>query len=183
MANVMDEFVFALGSERSPELRKLLEEIQPPEGLKLGRLGADLIGTRSDYGPFRDRRIPFLFVSTGQHPDYHLPSDLPERIDYEKLQRICVWISDLVDRLTDDAAAPTWDAKGAPPDLDEVRTILVLIQRVLAHPNSYPLTLQQRELVVGVEKRLADIVDRGRVTVDERAWLLRTARLLLLTVF
>lgn len=183
MANVMDEYVFALGSERSPQLRKLLEDVRPPPGLKVGRLGADLVGTRSDYGPFRDRRIQFLFFSTGQHPDYHSPSDLPERIDYEKLRKICLWISDLVDRLVNDATTPTWDSRGASPDLDEVRTVLVLVHRVTTQPTRYPLTLEQRELVAGVEKRLTAILDRGRVTEDERGWLLRTARLLLLTVF
>ena len=77
MANVMDEYVFALGSETSSHLRKVLEEVQPADGLKVGLLGADIVGTRSDYGPFRDRRVPFLFFSTGPHPDYHKPTDLP----------------------------------------------------------------------------------------------------------
>jgi hypothetical protein len=183
MANVMDEYVFALGSERSPELRKLLERAEPPKGLRIGRLGADLVGTRSDYGPFRDRRVPFLFFSTGQHPDYHAPTDLPERIDYEKLRRICLWISDLVERLANDADAPTWDAKGLPPDMEEVRTVLTLVQRVLAQPKRYSLSDKERELVGGVEKRLTAIADRGMVTSEERNWLVRTARLLLLTIF
>src|SRR2546430_5567388 len=47
----------------------------------IGRLGADLVGTRSDYGPFRDRKVPFLFFTTGTHPDYHRATDLPDRID------------------------------------------------------------------------------------------------------
>lgn len=183
MANVMDEYVFALGSERSPQLRRLLLEVRPPEGLKVGRLGADLVGTRSDYGPFRDRRVPFLFFSTGQHPDYHQPTDLPERIDYEKLRRISLWISDLTWRLANADEAPAWDAAGLPPDLDEVRTVLLLVRRVLAKPERYPLSGRQRELVGGVEKRLADILDRGRVTGEERTWLVWTARVLLLTVF
>jgi hypothetical protein len=183
LADVMDEYVFALGSERSPQLRKLLEDVKPPKGLTVGRIGADLIGTRSDYGPFRDRRIPFLFLSTGQHPDYHAPSDLPERIDYEKLRRICLWISDLVERLANDADVPTWNPKPAEPDLDEVRTIHTLVHRFLSQPRRYPLTDKQRDLVVGVNKRLTSIIDRGRVTAEERAWLIDTARLLLLTVF
>src|SRR5205823_13312402 len=52
MANVMDEYVFALGGESSPRLRQLLAEVPPASGLRIGRLGADIIGTRSDYGPF-----------------------------------------------------------------------------------------------------------------------------------
>jgi hypothetical protein len=183
MAGVMDEYVFVLGSESSPRLRRLLERVPPEEGLKVGRLGADLIGTRSDYGPFRDRRVPYLFFSTGQHPDYHRPGDTADKIDYAKLRRITRWIAELTDRLADDAEAPEWDAKGLPPDLDEVRTVRELVQRVLARPEKYPLTERKRELVRGVEQRLSAILERGMFTEDDRSWLLWTARLLLITVF
>jgi hypothetical protein len=183
MANVMDEYVFVLGSEHSVRLRKLLEEVRPPAGLEVGRLQADLIGTRSDYGPFRDRKVPFLFFSTGQHPDYHRPTDLPERIDYEKLRRNSVYIRDLTARLANDDESPTWDDKGLPPDLDEMRTVMVLVKRVLGRPDLYPLTDKKRELVSGVEKRLAAILERGRVETDDRTWLMWSARLLLATVF
>jgi hypothetical protein len=183
MARVMDEYVFVLGSESSKRLRHLVEEVKPPAGLTAGRLGADLIGTRSDYGPFRDRRVPFLFFSTGQHPDYHRPTDRPERIDYEKLLRASLWIRDLTRRLADDDEAPSWDENGLPPDLDEIRTVRVLVRRVLAKPELYPLPQKQRELVEGVEKRLTRIMDAGEVSSEDRTWLLWTARLLLATVF
>jgi hypothetical protein len=183
MANVMDEYVFVLGSEHSPRLRRLVEEVAPPGGLKIGRLGADLIGTRSDYGPFRDREVPFLFFSTGQHPDYHQPSDRPERIDYDKLRRNCLYIRDLTLRLVNDDEAPAWDAKDLPPDIEEMRTVRVLVRRVLERPDLYPLSDQKRQLVCGVEKRLTAILDRGRVLADDRTWLMWSARLLLATVF
>jgi hypothetical protein len=183
MANVMDEYVFALGSETSPQLRRLLEEVPRPEGLKVGRLGADLVGTRSDYGPFRDRRVPFLFFSTGQHPDYHRPTDLPDRIDYEKLWRISVWISDLTWRLANDEDAPVWDGKALLPDLEEARTVQTLVTRVLERPKAYPLSIAQRQVVRGAQEKLAGILERGAVTSGERTWLVWTARLLLVTVF
>lgn len=183
MVNVMDEYVFALGSETSGELRRLVEEVKPERGLEVGRIGADLIGTRSDYGPFRDRKVPFLFFSTGQHPDYHQPTDLPDRIDYEKLRKISLWISDLTWRLATDDPAPNWVEDGLPPDVNEVRTILTLIRRVLANPRSFALSKKQRDLVGGVETRLAGIVERGNVTSGERTWLVWTARLLMATVF
>jgi hypothetical protein len=183
MANVMNEYVFVLGSEHSDRLRRLLEEVKPPDGLRAGRLGADLIGTRSDYGPFRDRKVPFLFFSTGQHPDYHKPTDLPDRIDYDKLRRNCEYIRDLTRRLADDDEVPRWEDKELPPDLDEMRTVMVLVRRVLGHPELYPLTEQKREMVQAVEKRLAGILERGRVQADDRTWLMWSARLLLATVF
>jgi Peptidase family M28 len=183
MANVMDEYVFALGSETSPRLRRLLEEVKPPGTLKVGRLGADLVGTRSDYGPFRDRRVPFLFFSTGQHPDYHRPTDLPERIDYAKLRDISLWIADLTRRLANDAEAPAWDEKGPGPDLDEVRTVVVLLSRALNRPKDLPLTDKQKDMVRNAHTRLAAVLERGKVTDSERTWLVWTARYLLVTVF
>jgi Zn-dependent M28 family amino/carboxypeptidase len=183
MANVMDEYVFALGSEHSSRLRELVEKVPAPEGLKIGRLGADLIGTRSDYGPFRDRQVPFLFLSTGQHPDYHQPTDVPDRLDYQKLWRICLWIRDLTARLANDDSSPAWEARELPPDLEEIRTIAVLVRRVLARPDLYPLAPSKRDLVQGVEKRLAKMLAAGRVTIEDRAWLMWTARWLLLSVF
>jgi hypothetical protein len=182
MANVMDEYVFALGSESAPRLRQLLIEVRPPRGLTVGRLGADIVGTRSDYGPFRDRRIPFLFFSTGQHRDYHQPSDRPERIDYVRLQKIALWISDLTWRLANDPVAPVWNEQAA-PDPDEVQTILTLVSRVLARPRAFPVTEQQQALLLSVEQRLSGIVERGRITPAERTWLLWTARGLLISVF
>jgi hypothetical protein len=183
MANVMDEYLFVLGSEHSPQLRRLVAEVRPPRGLTVGRIGADLIGTRSDYGPFRDRAVPFLFFSTGQHPDYHKPTDLPERIDYEKLQRACLWIRDLTRRLADDDEAPTWNDAGLPPDLDEIRTVAVLVRRVLGRPDLFPLTQEKRDMVEAVSRRLKGILDRGSVAADDRSWLMWTARLMLATVF
>jgi hypothetical protein len=183
MANVMDEYVFVLGSEHSTHLRRLVETAAVPTGLRIGRLGADLVGTRSDYGPFRDRDVPFLFFSTGQHPDYHSPKDLPDRIDYPKLQRISVYIRDLTRRLANDEQAPAWNDKPLPPDLEEMRTVAILVGRVLKRQDIYPLSEKKRDLVQGVADRLTAILQRGQVTATDRTWLLWNARLLLATVF
>lgn len=182
MANVMDEYLFVLGSEHSRQLRRLVTTVRPPTGLKLGRLGADVVGTRSDYGPFRDRQVPFLFLSTGQHPDYHKPTDTPDRIDYAKLERISRWVAALTHRLADDEA-PTWLKDALPPDPDEMRTVAELVRRVLRRTDLYPLPEDKRRVLVGVEKRLTTILDAERIRPEDRTWLVWTARLLLTTVF
>ena len=41
---------------------------------------------RSDHWPFMQVGVPALFYHTGLHPDYHRQDDVPERIDYEKLE-------------------------------------------------------------------------------------------------
>ena len=127
--------------------------------------------------------MPFLFFSTGQHPDYHSPSDLPERVDYNKLQRISVYIRDLMKRLANDDAAPSWNEKALPPDLEEIRTVAVLVNRVLRRQDVYPLPEKKREMVRSVQQRLSKIIEKGKVAAADRSWLLWNARLLLITVF
>ena len=183
MANVMDEYVFALGSETSKELRELIEETPAEKGLTVGRVGADMIGTRSDYGPFRDRKVPFLFFSTGQHPDYHTTRDTPDRIDYEKLRRISNWVFDLTTKLADAEKPPVWEKDGLPPDLEEVRTIHTLLSRMLEKPEVFALTEKQRTLVKSTCDKLDVIRKRGTYTTTERTTLLWTARLLMATLF
>ena len=183
MGNVMDEFVFALGSESSKELRKLVEDMPPKDGLKVGRVGADMIGTRSDYGPFRDRKIPYLFFSTGQHPDYHTPRDTPQRVDFPKLCRISNWIFDLTAKLADAETAPLWEKDGLPPDLDEVKTIRLLLSRVLEKPAIFSMSDNHRKLVQSTCEKLDAIVKRGIYTIAERTTLLLTARILMASVF
>jgi hypothetical protein len=183
MGNVMDEYVFALGTENSNEMRQLIEESPPETGLKVGRVGADVIGTRSDYGPFRDRKVPFLFVSTGVHPDYHTVRDTPDRIDYEKMRKISNWVFDLTSKLADTDRPPAWSKEGLPPDLDEVRTIHVMLTRILKKSDVFPLKESQAGLVKTACDKLAGILERGKVTPTERSTLLLTAKLLMATLF
>jgi hypothetical protein len=162
----------------------VVEEMKPEKGLAVGRLGADLIGTRSDYGPFRDRKVPFLFFSTGQHPDYHRSSDTPEKIDYEKLRRISCLMRDTVKRLGNDDEAPAWEPKGGLSlDVEEMRTVSVLLQRVLDRPKKYPLSDKSRDMVQEATTKIGGILKSGQVTTEDRNWLLWTGRLLLATVF
>jgi Zn-dependent M28 family amino/carboxypeptidase len=43
---------------------------------------------RSDHINYARKGIPIIFYFDGVHEDYHRPSDEPEKIDYEKLQRV-----------------------------------------------------------------------------------------------
>jgi hypothetical protein len=187
MGNVMDEYVYVLGSESSPGLRRLVVDVKPETGLTVGRLGADLLGptrflARSDYGAFRDRQVPFLFFTTGVHPDYHKPTDLPDRIDYAKLARVSRWIRDVTRRLADEPTAPVW-APLTDTDLDEARAVFALVDRTLSRSETIRLSADQRSGVESARNRLAGIVGRGAVTPAERDWLVSTARQLLTTVY
>lgn len=47
---------------------------------------------RSDHLPYARAGVPAVFFTTQMHPDYHEPSDTPDRIDYRKLARMARWI-------------------------------------------------------------------------------------------
>ena len=43
---------------------------------------------RSDHYNFAKSGIPIAFFTTGLHPDYHRPTDTPDKIDYKEMQQI-----------------------------------------------------------------------------------------------
>jgi Peptidase family M28 len=55
---------------------------------------------RSDHMNFNDNLgVPVVFLSSGEHPDYHKPSDTPDKIDYEKLARTVRLVLRMLDEL------------------------------------------------------------------------------------
>ena len=81
----------------------------------VGLLGTDLLVVdRSDYGPFRARKVPYLFFTTGENPLYHTPRDIAETLDYPKLEAISRMILGVVRQAAD---RPTTSRPGSPtPD-------------------------------------------------------------------
>ncbi|SFI40389.1 M28 family peptidase [Planctomicrobium piriforme] len=176
--------VFLMGAEHSEVVRTTVQETPTPEGLEVAQLGVDMIGTRSDYGPFRDQRIPFLFFSTGEHPDYHTPRDTPERVDCDKAGRVCTLILQLVNTIGDGAESPEWEEPQY-QKLEEARAVFRVTEQLMEADESGDITLSsmQRFFVSQVNSKTSYMLRRKRVSDDERKWVARTAQLLLLSVF
>lgn len=174
--------VFVFGSERSAELKATLKAVGTPPGLEVCRLGTDIVGTRSDYGTFRDREIPYLFFSTGEHPDYHSPSDTPERLDFDKASRIASLMLRVCRHAADQPEAPTWSTPDT-QDLHEPRILHRIATLLLEAEKQKPMTATQRFLVTNVRNRSRQIIDANKMTADDRAWLVRMSQLLLASVF
>jgi len=145
-------------------------------------------GTRSDYGPFQSEKVPFLFFSGGEHADYHTPRDTAERVDCQRAAHVANLIAEVCRRVADAEATPLWTDKPA-RELDEVRTLrritdLVLQSDDAARDEGKPrLSPLQRFTVTNVHSRATQIIERGEMKPEERPWLIRSAQLLLLTVF
>lgn len=79
------------GLRWAPDLRNPLEAANANIGLQL-KSGYDnnssQLVRRSDQWPFLQSGVPAVGIFTGLHPDYHTQYDRPEKINYEKLEKI-----------------------------------------------------------------------------------------------
>jgi hypothetical protein len=64
---------------------------------------------RSDHYNFAEKGVPILFFFNGTHPDYHRPSDGPEKIDAEKESRIAKLMFYLGLEIANAPERPRWD--------------------------------------------------------------------------
>jgi hypothetical protein len=67
---------------------------------KQARVGAIpmRLGDRGDSASFAPH-VPTLFFSTAVHPDYHQPTDTPERVDYGQVERMLAIVLEVVERV------------------------------------------------------------------------------------
>ena len=79
---------FATGAESHPKLPEILKEIEVPDKMKLIATLNQYVGDMSDHGVFRRNDVPYLFLSCGRLEHYHMPTDTPEKLNYEKMAAI-----------------------------------------------------------------------------------------------
>jgi Zn-dependent M28 family amino/carboxypeptidase len=62
----------------------------------------------SDQDSFVDKKLPVLFFFTGDHPDYHRPSDTADKINVPGMARIADLVQDVVNQLTEMPQRPLY---------------------------------------------------------------------------
>jgi Zn-dependent M28 family amino/carboxypeptidase len=110
--------VNVLGYSRTASLVAAVEEANTPFGLTIKKVldntPANLL-RRSDQWPFLHSGVPAVFFHTGLHPDYHTPGDRPERIRYDKMERIVRLIHQTSWELAQSPERPLMDGKTPAP--------------------------------------------------------------------
>ena len=94
--------VQAAGS--SPSWGRILEQANVSAGFDLAVQEDPYQPT--DVATFNAASIPSLSFFTGTHADYHKPSDTPDKIDYEDLDRVAGFAAAIVRRIGDSSEAP-----------------------------------------------------------------------------
>ncbi len=89
--------LFALGAERSEGTAAHVDAMgEAEEGVLVRRADAEIIPPLSDYYPFWQREVPFLFLTSGRTRHYHTPQDTPEKLDYAKMAATARWLERFV---------------------------------------------------------------------------------------
>lgn len=85
--------IFVITGGQSSELSAIAAETDKKSPLSFnyslsGRDNPLMLFQRSDHFNFVKNDIPVLFFTTGLHTDYHTPGDVPEKIDYSKMELV-----------------------------------------------------------------------------------------------
>ena len=91
------------GAESHPDLARVVGDIPLPRNLHLMATLNENVGDLSDHGVFRKNGVPFLFFSCGRWAHYHMPSDVPSRLNYKKMARIAAYTFALLKKLDGEA--------------------------------------------------------------------------------
>ncbi len=176
--NLTQKHLFLMGAEHSPEVFEFVRGLQPGN-FTLATVGADLIGSRSDYAPFRDEEVPFLFLSSGVHPDYHRPSDTAEKIDYAKVVKAAEIMVSFAKHFSAAVQRPKYQSHLI-TSVDELKTVRSVIAVLLENPDKIGVDPKQVETLKIFVAKLDAWIARGSVSNEERQELANQVGLLLL---
>jgi len=161
--------IYALGSETSPEIASVLAK-HSLEGLAVRRCGVYLIEpmgfSRSDYGNFRTKKVPFLFFSTGTPWYYHTSHDTPDKINWTKITLAGRFCYRVIAEVADAKDRPTMGAR-PPPSLEDAEFLRAAVEKVLGSEEVH-VTEEQRELGKNVLSKLDAILQVGKPTEGDR---------------
>lgn len=85
--------LYAIGNTEDVLFRPLWERLADPCAVLVDGKSNELL---SDHVVFMKRGIPVLFLTTGDHADYHQPTDVWNKIDYNSLKRCTKFACELV---------------------------------------------------------------------------------------
>jgi hypothetical protein len=104
--------VIAVGIEQSDLGETLERVVQAHPELRMtpiaDRWPEERIFYRSDHYNFARRGVPVLFFTSGTHPDYHRPTDQPDRINGEKESRLLRLLFYLGQDIANRDSRPQW---------------------------------------------------------------------------
>jgi peptidase M28-like protein len=112
--------VNVIGTTRSADMRAETEKANRGIGLDLRFRYDNNVSNlmrRSDHWPFLQHGVPSLWFHTGLHPDYHTQYDRPEKINYDKMEKVARLVHQMSWNIANADARPKMSAR--PPTTQE----------------------------------------------------------------
>jgi len=168
--DVLDKHLFLVGSAPYPGLRKQIQKAASGH-IQIIPIGTDVIGPRADHVPFEFMGFPALFFSGGPYPDYHLPLDTPDKLDFGLVQACADVIQGTVKLLANA------DCRYAPnhtdsPDIEELQGLDAVISCIVKHPDATELLSENVHLLEKVQTKMSTyLTDPNSYTSKKRKML------------
>ena len=89
------DLLFMTGAESHPLLADVVRGCLGRTDLPLVATLNEHVGDMSDHHAFHTMGMPYLFFSCGRWEHYHMRSDTPEKLNYEKMARIAALLADV----------------------------------------------------------------------------------------
>ena len=91
-----EDLLFITGVESHSELETVIKKTDSGGGLRVIPTLNSYVGDMSDHHIFRVNNVPYLFLSCGKWKHYHMSTDTPEKLNYEKMGAIADYLVNLV---------------------------------------------------------------------------------------
>ena len=168
--------IAGFGSSR--DWAELIDKVEPGAPFEIRRDPSPYVPT--DATSFYQAGVPVLSFTTGAHPDYHTPRDLPETLNYQGLAEVSELIAKIAGLTARAKTAPSYTAGAAPADRPARRRAAVALGTIPAYGGEnqagVPISatvdngpaqiagLQGGDVIVGLAgTQVADIYDFMRV--------------------
>ncbi len=164
--------LYVLGAENSPEISEALQKIPKIEGFDPRPMGITLIEpmgeafARSDYGSFRLKKVPFVFLSSGQPWTYHKPEDDVERLNLAKMEKGVGFVRRLVLDLAALETRPRY-VKQLGTSLEDLKALAATVRRFLEHPEDLDVKDEELSTLNSGLARIDDALKAGVVTAED----------------
>jgi hypothetical protein len=116
-----EDLLFITGMESHSALENVIKSTPENDRIRIVPTLNSYVGDMSDHHIFRVNDVPYLFLSCGRWEHYHMPTDTPEKLNYEKMAAISEYLASLTSRC--DSARFLESTSGYDPTPTELRYI------------------------------------------------------------
>ena len=93
-----EDLLFITGMESHSQLENVIKLTGENTRIRIVPALNSYVGDMSDHHIFRVNDVPYLFLSCGRWEHYHMPTDTPEKLNYQKMGAISEYLASLIVR-------------------------------------------------------------------------------------